>query len=144
MSTITADTTIVPETQSQSRPLWRTGARAGVVAAVATTAIAGTALAFDVPVEVGGEQIPPAGFALLTLVCVAIGMLIAKGLTRWAARPQRTFVATTVALTTLSFVPDLTADATTATRLVLMATHLVAATIVIPTVARQLPEARTR
>ena len=42
------------------------------------------------------------------------------------------FVRITVALTALSLVPDLTADATTATIATLMLTHLVAAAIVIP------------
>ena len=42
-------------------------------------------------------------------------------------------------LTALSIVPDLVVPATTATRLALMLTHLAAAAIVIPTVARALP-----
>jgi hypothetical protein len=131
-----------PQADERTRPLWRVGARAGVLAAVATTAVAMAAQAADVPIEVGGESIPLPGFAQVTLVCVAIGVLIAMGLSRWAARPQRTFVAVTGALTAASLLPDLAADATTATRLVLMTTHLVAAAIVIPMVARRLPARR--
>jgi hypothetical protein len=38
----------------------------------------------------------------------------------------------------LSFVPDVIVDATTATKLVLITTHLVAAAIVVPAIARRL------
>jgi len=43
-------------------------------------------------------------------------------------------------LTALSFVPDVTADATTATKLTLMLTHVVAAAIVIPSLAASLSD----
>ena len=111
---------------------------AGAVAAVATTAVAAVALAFDVPLEIAGEQIPLLGFAQLTIVCSILGVLIAKATRRWASRPQTAFVRITVALTALSLVPDLTADATSATKLTLMLTHLVAAAIVIPRLANRL------
>ena len=48
------------------------------------------------------------------------------------------FVRTTVVLTALSFVPDVIAPAAPATKMLLMLTHLVAAAIVIPAVARSL------
>jgi len=127
--------TTVPGAVEASPSLWRTGARAGVLAAVATTAVAAVATAIDVPVEVGGESIPLVGFAQLTLLCTVLGVLIAKGVRRWADQPRTAFVRTTVALTALSLVPDLTADATTATKATLMLTHLVAAAIVIPRLA---------
>ena len=56
------------------------------------------------------------------------------------AIPAATFVVTTVALTALSVVPDLTANATNATRFVLALTHLVAAAIVIPALASKLSD----
>ena len=118
------------------RPLWRTGAKAGVIAAVATTAVAVAAKAIDVPVTIEGEAIPALGFAQLTLVCTAIGIGIAK-----LCRGSRTrFVRIALALTALSFVPDLTADASTATKATLMLTHVVAATIVIPAIAGRLTD----
>jgi hypothetical protein len=43
-----------------------------------------------------------------------------------------------MALTALSLVPDLLADALAATKMLLMLTHLVAAAIVIPAIARRL------
>jgi hypothetical protein len=45
-----------------------------------------------------------------------------------------------VALTGLSFVPDLAIAATSATKVVLMATHVVAAALVVPALAGRLPE----
>jgi hypothetical protein len=136
MTTITAPTT----TQSRTTPLWKTGAGAGVVAA-ATTAVAAIVAGIDVPLEIDREQIPLASFAQLTLFFTAIGVALAKALSRWAAKPQHTFIVTTVVLTALSIAPDLTVSATTATRVVLIATHLVAAAIVVPAVARTLPHA---
>jgi Family of unknown function (DUF6069) len=47
----------------------------------------------------------------------------------------------TIGLTVLSFVPDLIVDATTATRLVLITIHIVAAAIVIAAIAKRLPAA---
>jgi hypothetical protein len=47
-------------------------------------------------------------------------------------------VRTTVALTVLSFVPDVIAPAAPATKALLMLTHVVAAAIVIPAIARRL------
>jgi hypothetical protein len=118
--------------------LWRAGAIAGVAAAVATTLIVVVARAADVSVAVQGERIPLAGFAELTLVGAVIGVVLAKSFARWASQPQRTFVRGTVALTALSLVPDALADAATATKLVLMLTHVVAASIVIPRLAARL------
>jgi hypothetical protein len=129
------------QTTSEIRttPLWRTGSHAGLVAALATTLVAAVAMAADVPLEIDGQQIPLVGFAQLTLMATAVGVLVSKAVARWSARPQRTFIAATVALTALSFVPDLAIPATAATRVVLIATHLVAAAIVIPAVAGRLP-----
>jgi hypothetical protein len=129
------------ETDARTTPLWRTGLRAGAIAAAATTAVAGLAMAAGVPLEIDGEQIPLLGYAQLTLVCAALGVLLAKAARRWAGNPRRAFLVTTLVLTALSFVPDLTAPAaTTATRLVLIATHVVAAAIVIPALAARLAD----
>ena len=140
MTVTAAPTAPTTTTESRPTPLWRTGARAGVVAAAATTAVAAVALAAGVSLEVDGERIPLAGFAQLTLVCTAVGILLAKALARWAAGPRRTFTATAVALTGLSFVPDLAVPASPATKGVLIATHVVAAMIVVPALAGPLVE----
>jgi len=140
--TISADTTTSspssPSTTAPSRKLWRTGAGAGLAAGAATVVFAAVVDAMGVPLEVGGEQIPLLGFAQLTFVVTMIGTLLAVVLACRAQDPQRTFVRTTVVLTVLSFVPDVTADATTATRVALALSHVVAAAIVIPIIARRL------
>ncbi|HKE77095.1 MAG TPA: DUF6069 family protein [Acidimicrobiales bacterium] len=144
MTTITPATTAIPTTDTTSpvsaTPLWRSTARAGVAAAVATTAVAAGALAAGVPLEISGEPIPVASFAQLTLMGATLGLLLATALRRWAARPRRTFTAATVALTVLSVVPDLMPDAAVATKATLVATHVVAAALVIPAIARRLAE----
>ena len=131
-----------PETQStpSNRQLRRSGAVAGAVAAAATTGVAAVADAAGVPIKIAGESIPVLGFGQLTLLFTAVGVVLASVLARRARRPQHTFVVTTLVLTALSFVPDVTADATTATKLTLMLTHVVAAAIVIPTLAARLSD----
>lgn len=142
---MTATTAPVTRTtvETTAAPMWRTAARAGVVAAVATTALAAAALGADVPLEIDGEQIPLAGFAQLTALGATLGLGLAAAFRRWASRPRRSFTTATVVLTALSIVPDLAITATTATRVVLIATHVVAAAIVIPAVAARLAETRT-
>ena len=141
--TTTSATTTTPATTADRRAvrpsLWKPGLLAGLVATVATTTVVVVARAADVPVAVQGEPIPLAGFAQLTLVATIIGIVIAKVLSTRARHPRHGFVVATVALAAVSLVPDLMADATTASRLVLGLTHLVAAAIVIPTLAKRLP-----
>ena len=131
--------TEAPARTTRARALWAAGLVSGAVAAVATTVIAAAARAADVPLAIDGEQIPLLGFAQLTMACAVIGSVMAVSFAKWARRPRRTFVVTTVALTAVSFVPDLLADATTGSKLVLMLTHVVAAAIVVPTLAKRLP-----
>ncbi|HYD08862.1 MAG TPA: DUF6069 family protein [Acidimicrobiales bacterium] len=139
MTATTVPSTSVPATSSS--PLPRTAAVGGVLAAAAVTAVAIAADAAGVPLEIEGERIPLLGFPQLVLVCTAVGAVLAAGLRRWASSPARTFVRVALALTVLSFVPDLTITATTATKVVLIATHVVAAAIVIPRIARSLDAA---
>lgn len=140
--TITTAST-VRTTTSTTAPIWRAAATAGVAAAAVTAAIAAVAHAAGVPLTLDGEPIPPSGFAVMTLVCTAIGFGIAVAMRRWARRPQRTFVRAAVALTALSFLPDLLVPAASAdTRITLMATHVVAAAIVIPAIAARLNPSR--
>jgi peptidoglycan/LPS O-acetylase OafA/YrhL len=90
------------------------------------------------PLAVGGEEIPLAGFAQLTVFATVIGVVLGKVLSRRASRPRRTFTVSTLTLTAASLVPDVLVDATAGSKAVLMLTHLVAASIVIPVVARRL------
>jgi hypothetical protein len=133
---MTATTTFTAPTTTKS--VWRTGAAAGLSASVATMATAAVADAAGVGLEVAGESIPLIAFAQVTLVASIIGTVLAVVLSHRATRPRRTFVVTTVALTLASFVPDVLADAPASTRFLLALTHVVAAAIVIPALARRL------
>lgn len=124
-------------------PLWKHGVAAAAVAAVATTVLAALGSAAGVPFEDGtGAGIPLIAFAQLTLVFSLLGVGLAALLARRARRPRTTFVRTTVALTALSFVPDLTFGFGAATAASLITLHVVAAAIVVPTLARRLATAR--
>ena len=125
--------------ESETRPsLWRTGLTAGLVAAVATTAIALVADAAGVSFEVDGEAIPVLAFAQMTLIGAVLGVLLAKGLRRWAKHPRSTFIRTTAALTALSVVPDLTMGFDAASAATLVVAHVTAAAVIIPRLAARL------
>jgi len=78
------------------------------------------------------------GFATLTAFFSVVGVVLAVVLSRLARHPRIVFVRTTVVLTALSLVPDVIVDAAVPTKALLMLTHLVAAAIVVPAVARRL------
>jgi hypothetical protein len=123
------------------RRLLGAGLLAALAAMAATTLTAALAEALGVTFEVpagSGVPIPLPGFALVTGVFSVVGVLIAAAFPRWSARPARPFVRTTVSLTAVSLVPPLLSGADTATTLALMGLHLVAATVMIPVLARRL------
>lgn len=111
-------------------------ALAVVAAMVATTVTAALTRAAGVDLEVAGEAIPLSGVAFVTGLCSVVGVVLAVVLRRW-------FVQVAVALTALSLVPPVLADADTATTLTLVALHLVAAVVVIPALARTSSPRRT-
>lgn len=125
------------------RGLAVTGLFAALAAMVATTLAAALAQAVGVDFEVpdGGETIPLAGFAVVTGFFSVVGIVIAGALLRWSARPAERFVRAAVSLTAISLVPPLLVEADTPTTSALLGLHLVAATVMIPTLARSL---RTR
>jgi len=137
-------TTASPSTTTAGRSIWKTAAIYGVVAAVATTTIGAIAKAADVPLVVGELEVQVPAFAMFTLIAAAIGGLLASQLQKRAGQPRRTFLITTLVLTALSFIPDLTADATTATKLTLVGAHVVAAAVIIPALAGRLSATRAR
>lgn len=115
------------------RELAPAGLLAGVVAAVGTTGAAAMAGAFGVDLEVDGTAIPLAAFALWTVVGAVLGIVTARLLGH-----ARRFVVVTLAITAVSLVPAIALPDDTATRLVLVGTHLLAAGIVIPALSRRL------
>ncbi len=139
-ATTTTAFTSDPIEQTVKPRVGRTGIGAGVVAAGATTAFAAIVHAAGVPFTIGDKAIPLGGFAQLTLACAIVGTVLAVALARRARRPRHTFLVTTVALTLASFVPDVVADAHTATKVALVCTHVVAALIVVPALASKLSD----
>jgi uncharacterized protein DUF6069 len=133
---MSATDTTAPATTTARLAL--TGVAATAVASAATATVAAAGTAAGIGLDVGGEPIPVAGFAVLTAVFSLVGLVLAVVLARTARHPRRTFLRTTVALTALSLVPDAIADAAPATKALLMLTHLVAAAIVVPAVAARL------
>jgi hypothetical protein len=132
-------TTIVAAPRvTSTRSLLGAGAVATVVASAATPVVAAAGRAAGISLDIAGAPIPVLGFANLTAFFSLIGLVLAVVLARTARRPRSTFVRTTVVLTVLSLVPDVIVDAAPATKALLMLTHLVAAAIVIPAVARRL------
>lgn len=95
----------------------------------------------DFEVPDGGETIPLSGFTVVTGFFSVVGVVMAAALRRWSARPAERFVRTAVTLTAISLVPPVLSEADTATTAALLGLHLVAATVMIPTLARSL---RTR
>jgi hypothetical protein len=126
------------------RGLAGTGLVATLAAMAATTLTAALAKAAGVDFEIpeGGETIPLPGFAVVTGFFSVVGVVLAVALLRWSARPAERFGWTAVPLTAISFVPPLIAGADTATTTALLGLHLVAAAVMIPTLARGL-RART-
>lgn len=114
-----------------------TWARRRAAASIATMAVAALADVAGVSLDIADEPIPLSGFATLTMLGAVIGIAIAA-ISRRARHPRRTFVRATIALTVLSLVPDVFADAEIAARIVLGLTHIVAAVIIVPTIARRL------
>jgi len=139
----TRATSAAPAPPAGRQPVWKRGVAAAVGAAVATTVLASVASAAGVSfADSTGASIPIAAFAQLTLVFSLIGVGGAAVMARKARRPRSTFVRTAVALTALSFVPDLTFGFDAASAATLITLHTVAAAIVIPILAGRL--ARTR
>ena len=128
---------------AKRRPVWKHGVAAAVVASVATTVLAAVASTVGVSfADSSGASIPIAGFAQLTLIFSLVGVGMAAVMARKARRPRRTFVRTALALTALSFVPDLTFGFDAGSAATLITLHTVAAAIVVPTLAGRLAPTR--
>jgi hypothetical protein len=144
-----------PQTRTRStldsslaqRPVWLVGIVATIAGAVVTEAFALGARAAGVPMDAaspGAEEaaeIPVGGFAGGVLFWSVAGIVLAVVLARFARRPARVFTVTTVALTALSLVgPAVAPHTATSTQIVLAVSHLVAAAVIIPLLARRLSQ----
>jgi uncharacterized membrane protein YoaK (UPF0700 family) len=140
---ITSTTATTSTPPPRRRPVWKHGLAATLAAAAATTALAAVASNAGVSfADSTGASIPIAGFAQVTLVFSLVGVAIATVIARRARRPRSTFMRTAVALTALSFVPDLTFGFDDASAATLIALHTVAAAIVVPALAGRLAPTR--
>jgi hypothetical protein len=136
-ATVATTATTTTTARRRSQPLLKATVLGGVVAAVTTMALVAVAHAAGVPLAVDGEEIPLLGFAEMTLVGAPLGGLVVAALNRWSGRARQRFQTIAVALTALSCVPSVVLPPDTATKLVLVATHLIAAAIVVPVLARR-------
>ncbi|MGW5137214.1 DUF6069 family protein [Streptomyces sp. NPDC004135] len=132
-----------------ARPVWLAGVLATLAGAVVTEAFALGARAAGVPMEAASPGateaagIPVGGFFGGVVFWSVAGIVLAVALARWARRPARTFTVTTVALTALSLAgPAVAPHTALSTQVVLAVSHVVAAAVIIPLLARRLPGTR--
>jgi hypothetical protein len=120
-------------TGTTTRTGWVQGLATGVVAAIVVAAVAALFSAAGHPLSVGDgpdAAIPLLGFAQMVLIGALVGIPLARHTSR------RTFVRTAVALTALSCVPSLALGTTAIDKAGLVLTHVVAAAIIVPRLAR--------
>jgi hypothetical protein len=131
--------TVTTPTMTLPRPasLRTTTAGVGFLAASAATAVAAVLHGAGVPLAVDGEMIPLAGFAQLTFVGAVVGGLILAVCRRRSAAPRRRFLQVTGVLTAASCLPSVALPPDAATKIALVTTHLVAAAIIVPVLARR-------
>lgn len=122
-----------PRGSRRSIAMVRDATIAGVTAALTTTGIAAGANAVGISLAVDAQQIPVEAFAFWTLIGALLGTGVAA-----VVRTRRRFVAVAVSGTALSLVPAVVLPDDTATRAILVLTHLVAAAILTPVIARHL------
>ncbi|WP_298564817.1 DUF6069 family protein [Streptomyces luteogriseus] len=132
-----------------ARPVWLVGIVAALAGAVVTEAFALVARAAGVPMEAASPgateaaEIPVGGFFGGVVFWSVAGIVLAVVLARWAGRPARTFTVTTVVLTALSLAgPAVAPHTATSTQIVLAVSHVVAAAVVVPLLARRLAHVR--
>lgn len=115
--------------------LRRTTIAVGAVGAVATTLAAATMRAAGVHLAVHG-RIPLGGFAQLTFAGAVLGGMLVAVLNRRSTLPRRRFIQIAVALTALSCLAPAAGGDDAASKIGLIAIHLLAATIIAPVLAR--------
>jgi Family of unknown function (DUF6069) len=128
--------------QSTSKPaankvIVKHGAIAVGIAAVVNVVAAIGAKAADVPLFAQGNEIPVVAFAAATLVAGSLGIGLAAAFNK-KANSAKIFLIITVGFTVASLASPLTADAKAATKILLGITHILPATIIIPTLAKLL------
>jgi Family of unknown function (DUF6069) len=155
MSTFTATTTVADtfpaaplsgRAETSRRSVLKAGVLAAATGAIAASIVEAIGRAADVPMQaamVSGSHAGPigaSGFAVVTVMSVALGVVLALVLRTRAANPARTFALVAGVLAAVSLLLPVTAAHTpTATKVVPTMAHVVVALVVIPLVARALP-----
>ncbi len=132
-ATLTSTDISAAPTQERTagRVSWKRGLATGVAGAVASTAVAAAFQAAGHSLAVTDGPIPVLAFAQMVLLSTVVGIAIA----RHTSRP--TFYRAAVALTVLSCVPDVALGDGFVSKAGLMLTHVVAAAIIVPRLARR-------
>jgi peptidoglycan/LPS O-acetylase OafA/YrhL len=139
MSPTTTPTSVTASpyaTTRSARSLPWTTVGAGLVAAAVTTSVAAVVHTAGVSFKVDGKMIPLVDFAQLSLLGAVIGGVLLAVLNRRGRSARRPFLQTTVMLTALSCVPSVAWADDAATKLALVALHILTAAIVVPALAR--------
>jgi len=129
--TATATEAASAQERTGGRVGWKRGLATGVVAAMAVTVIAAAFRAAGATLSLVDGELPMLSFAQMVLLSTVAGIVIARHTSR------TTFYRVTVALTVLSCVPDLAWGAGAVDKAGLVLTHVVAAAIIIPRLARR-------
>ena len=114
-----------------TRVKWKRGLATGAVAAAVVTVVAGAFQTTGHPLSVVDGTIPLLSFAQLVLLSTVVGIVIARRTSR------TTFYRVAVALTVLSCVPDVAWGDGFVSKAGLVLTHVVAAAIIVPRLARR-------
>jgi hypothetical protein len=130
-STTEPTTTSTGQDRTAGRVTWKRGLTTGFGAAMAVTVVAGAFHAAGAPLSVVDGPIPLFSFAQLVLLSTVVGIVIARHTSR------TTFYRATVALTVLSCVPDIAWGDGFVSKAGLVLTHVVAAAIIVPRLARR-------
>ena len=120
-----------PGPHGPGRVTWKRGLATGVVAAVVVTVVAGAFQAAGHALSVIDGPSPLASFAQMVLLSTVVGIVIARHTSR------TTFYRVAVALTVLSCVPDVALGDGFVSKAGLVLTHVVAAAIIVPRLARR-------
>lgn len=136
MSAITTTVPVPAGTERTTHPVRRATVVSGIAGAAAATAFAAVARAAGVPFEVDGEPIPLGGFTTMTMLGAVLGGILLAVVNRYATQSRRRFLQAAAVLTALSCVPSLTSPPDTASKIALVAAHLLAAVIIVPVLAR--------
>ena len=118
-----------------TRTLTRATFSAAVISGAATTSAAFLFRSAGIPLAVHGE-IPLAGFAQFTILGAIIGGFVLALLKKRSSSPRPWFLRLAIGFTALScVVPSVFAE-TTASKIALVALHVLAASIIVPVLVR--------